>query len=817
MQRLKILGLLKYPATFRAQIFWSLVPIILSLFILVAVVDLVQNKRLAEEEFMKRGRAMATNLAHGGELGVFAEDKYLLDSSLRSVVGDADVAYIFIYGENWKILASGGRLISQVDELNSNLSTEATGRLQTMQSFSNSVTIRGERFVEFFAPILSQTIASPDEILIDPLGKELSKPREGRRIIGAARVGLSFETVNAHMAALLKLWGALTVAFLALSAVAIYVISRRITGPIIRLTEQTKRIAAGFLDQVIPVESRDEIGHLAADFNEMAQALKMNIGEKERLLEELRELNRTLEERIQQRTAEIEAINEQLQKATRHKSEFLANMSHELRTPLNAIIGFSEVLLDRMVGDINAKQEEYLQDVISSGRHLLSLINDILDLSKVEAGRMELEQNAFDLPMLLEDILKLVRERATRHGIQLSLDVDDRLGEFTADERRIKEVLLNLLSNAIKFTPDGGKICLTARLDGGFVVISVTDTGIGIAPEDQELIFEEFRQAAGEKTRKTEGTGLGLTLAKKFVELHGGSIWVKSELGRGSTFAFKLPIVASTEKKPDMAAITPVTERDGQLVLVIEDDRRSANLLSILLQETGFRVAIAQDGEEGLRKARTLRPASIMLDILLPKVDGWEFLARLKADPAIRDIPVIIVSVVDQPGKGFALGAADYLIKPVSREKLTAAIRSVRIPPEVSGSAAKVLAIDDDAMTLELIRATLEAEGYKVLRAAGGQEGIAVAKAELPALIILDLLMPDIDGFGVVDQLRDHSPTREIPIVILTNMNLTPGEKEQLNGRISYMARKGDFNRATFVDLVNRLLTKRWRDAWPGS
>jgi signal transduction histidine kinase/DNA-binding response OmpR family regulator len=816
---MKILGLLKDTSTFRARIFWSLVPIILSLFVLVAVVDLLQNKRMAEEEFTKRGRAMAKNLAHGSELGVFAEDKYLLESSLRSVVGDADIAYIFIYGEDWKILANGGRLVSGLNEVNSKLSKENTAQLlQSIEPVSKGVTVSEERLIEFFAPVLSQTITTPDEILIDPLGKEPIKPREGRRrIIGAVRVGLSFQTVNAHMAALSKLWGALTVVFVALSAVAIYAISRGITRPIIRLTEQTKRIAAGFLDEVIPVESRDEIGQLAADFNEMAQALKMNIGEKERFLDELRELNRTLEERIQQRTAEIEAINEQLQEATRHKSEFLANMSHELRTPLNAIIGFSEVLLDRMVGDINPKQEEYLQDVTSSGRHLLSLINDILDLSKVEAGRMELEQTTFDLPMLLEDVLKLVRERATRHEIQLSLDVDDRLGDLTADERRVKEVLLNLLSNAIKFTPDGGKISISARLNGGFVSISVNDTGIGIAPEDQDLIFEEFRQVGGEKTRKIEGTGLGLTLAKKFVELHGGSIWVQSEPGRGSTFTFKLPVIAPPEKKHEMAVITPVIESDSQLVLVIEDDRISANLLSILLQETGFRVVMAQDGEEGLSKARALQPASIILDIMLPKVDGWEFLARIKADPETQNIPVIIVSVVDQPGKGFALGAADYLIKPVSREKLTAALRSVRIPTRLRGSAAKVLAIDDDAMTLELIRATLEAEGYRVLRAAGGEEGVAVAKAELPALIILDLLMPDVDGFGVVDQLRDDSATREIPIVILTNMNLTPREKEQLNGRISYMARKGDFNRTTFVGLVNRLLTKSWREAWPGS
>jgi PAS domain S-box-containing protein len=239
---------------------------------------------------------------------------------------------------------------------------------------------------------------------------------------------------------------------------------------------------------------------------------------------------------------EIEDKNRQLEAASRHKSEFLANMSHELRTPLNAIIGFSEVLLERMFGEVNEKQAEYLQDILSSGQHLLSLINDILDLSKIEAGRMELALAPFNLPLALENAVTLVKERAGRQGVALKLDVDPRLGELVGDERKIKQVLLNLLSNAVKFTPEGGRISLTAALTDGAVEISVSDTGIGIAPEDQEAIFEEFRQVGGDDARKREGTGLGLTLSKKFVEMHGGKIWVKSQVGKGSTFYFTLPL-----------------------------------------------------------------------------------------------------------------------------------------------------------------------------------------------------------------------------------------------------------------------------------
>ena len=244
---------------------------------------------------------------------------------------------------------------------------------------------------------------------------------------------------------------------------------------------------------------------------------------------------------------EIEDKSRQIEAANQHKSEFLANMSHELRTPLNAIIGFSEVLQEKLFGELNEKQAEYTDDILTSGRHLLSLINEILDLSKVEAGRMELELATFDLPLAIDNARTFVRERATRHGITLDVKVDERLGDFVGDERKIKQILLNLLSNAVKFTPEGGRICINAQQVNGAAEISVSDTGIGIAPEDQPKIFEEFRQVGTDYAHKVEGTGLGLTLAKKFVELHGGKIWVTSEAGKGSTFTFTLPVTTPAD------------------------------------------------------------------------------------------------------------------------------------------------------------------------------------------------------------------------------------------------------------------------------
>jgi signal transduction histidine kinase len=302
---------------------------------------------------------------------------------------------------------------------------------------------------------------------------------------------------------------AFAVGAIALSLLLGYAISWSLIGPVQRMDERLKQIAAGDFSGRVEIPNRDELGALAANLNRMNE--------------------------------ELGRLYQQLEAASRHKSDFLANMSHELRTPLNAIIGFSEVLLERMFGELNPKQEEYLQDVMTSGRHLLSLINDILDLSKVEAGRMELDLGQFDLPAALDNCRTLVRERAGRHGIALDLAVDERVGQIVADERKVRQVLLNLLSNAVKFTLEGGRVAISAvRADGG-VEIAVSDTGIGIAPEDQETIFEEFRQAGSDYVRKREGTGLGLALAKRFVELHGGRIWVKSEVGRGSTFTFTIP------------------------------------------------------------------------------------------------------------------------------------------------------------------------------------------------------------------------------------------------------------------------------------
>lgn len=543
--------------------------------------------------------------------------------------------------------------------------------------------------------------------------------------------------------------------------------------------------------------------------------ISTDITERKRAEEALQALMVSLEEKVKERTAELEMARDQALMATRHKSEFLANMSHELRTPLNAVIGFSDMLLEKMFGDLNQKQDEYVQDILSSGRHLLALINDILDLSKVEAGRIELELSTFNLPMALENALTLIRERATRHGVEVSIDIDPGLGDYTADERKVKQILLNLLSNAIKFTPEGGRISVGATLREGGVEIAVTDTGIGIASDDHQRIFAEFYQIRS-GMRKPEGTGLGLALTKKFVELHGGRVWVESQVGQGSTFTFTLPMRVAVEK-PATAVPEPGAAQVGRPVaLVVEDDTAAAKLLSIYLTEAGFSVEVAADGEVGLQRAHDLRPAIITLDILIPKLDGWDLLARLKTDQTIAAIPVVVVSILEERGKGFALGASDYLVKPVDREELIGTVQRV-VPaagPDLRGMT--VLAIDDDPLVLELMDAMLTPEGLTVLKAGDGREGLRLARLRRPDLIVLDLLMPEVDGFQVVDELKRDPATAGIQIIILTSKSLTPQDKDKLNGRIVDLKQKGEFSRADFVAQLRSVLHAK-ETSWPAS
>lgn len=512
-------------------------------------------------------------------------------------------------------------------------------------------------------------------------------------------------------------------------------------------------------------------------------------------------ISRDITERMRAQ-AELQAAKEAAEYADRAKSDFLANMSHELRTPLNAIIGFAEILRDEIIGPIRPEQRELVVDIHTSGRHLLNMINDILDLSKIEAGTMDLDFETFSVVDAMEEVNTIVNALASKKQIQLAQEFDQDI-TVTADKTKFKQILYNLLANGVKFTNEDGRVTTKFEISDNSLLIQVIDTGVGISPEDQEMLFQAFTQVDTSKARAHEGTGLGLALTKRLVELHGGEIWVESTVGEGSTFSFTLPMQRHVTSSPAPMPANLPASADNRTILVAEDNEQAAHLLGIYLMEAGYRVEYATDGEAAIAKAAEIKPFAITLDIMLPKKDGWQVLKALKANPDLQSIPVIIVSITEERQLGFGLGAVDHLVKPIDKTALLASLRSLHLP-ERDGSV-RILIIDDDPRAIRLLSNALESEGYDVLKAYGGQEGIDLAVAEAPALIILDLAMPEVDGFQVVKRLAEDPEACDIPIVICTAMDLTNEEKDRLNGQIQSVIEKTGNVRQKLLEAIKRI------------
>ncbi|MBV9495720.1 MAG: response regulator [Acidobacteria bacterium] len=495
--------------------------------------------------------------------------------------------------------------------------------------------------------------------------------------------------------------------------------------------------------------------------------------------------------------------NRRIQEADRLKSQFLANMSHELRTPMNSIIGFSEILVERLEHRVEEKHLSFLRHILASGQHLLNIINDILDLSKIEAGKMEIYPEFFAIAPVIDSVCHVMRGM-TKTNPTLAIDVPDDLPQIETDMAKFKQILFNLVSNAVKFSPGGSPITISARYIGtndedGSITVSVTDHGIGIDPRHHSVIFEEFRQVDGTAKREFGGTGLGLALVKKFAELQGGTVRVDSAPGRGSTFSFTLPVrsrAAVVSRGPDREDLEP---RVADRVLVVEDDANAYDLIASALGSAGFLCLRARHGEEALKLARESQPVAVTLDLVLPGLDGWEVLKRLKTTPETANIPVVIISMVDNRELGVALGADDYFVKPVDRDRLLGRLRAITS----ASPKPRLLLIDDDATIHALLGEELA--GYTLESAFSGEDGLAAARENKPDVIILDLMMPGMSGFEVADTLKGNPGTANIPILVLTSKDISADERRELQKKVTTFVQKGTSAREQLLREITRL------------
>ena len=569
-------------------------------------------------------------------------------------------------------------------------------------------------------------------------------------------------------------------------------LQRVISQPILSLAH-TAKVVSEQKDYSLRAEKRtdDEIGFLIDRFNEMLAQIEVH------------------EKEIQEVNEQLVQSEQRARAATQAKSHFLANMSHELRTPLNAIIGYSEMLQEEAQ---DAGQESFIPDlkkINRSGRHLLELINDVLDLSKIEAGKMELYLETFDISNLLEDVSNTVQLLVQKNSNVLEVRCPANLGAMRADMTKVRQSLFNLLSNASKFTKNG-KINLEAARElsptkSDWIVFRVSDTGIGMTPEQQNHVFEAFSQADASTARDFGGTGLGLTITKTFCRMMGGDVTLTSSPGKGTTFIIRLPTEVrepDVESTADSRSIVAPLNMEGKPVLVIDDDADTRQVLKRFLNRKGFSVECASNGEEGLRLAKELHPMAIILDVMMPGMDGWAVLSTLKSKPDLSDIPVVMLTIVDDKNLGYTLGASDYMIKPVDRERLTEILAKFR---DIS-SPRSALVVDDEEADRKMLTQILERERWSVIQAEDGVVALEQVAKHRPDLILLDLMMPRMNGYQFVTELHKHDDWRSIPIIVVTAKDMSTEERIALDGYVEKVLPKHALTQDSLLGEIQDLI-----------
>jgi signal transduction histidine kinase/DNA-binding response OmpR family regulator len=641
--------------------------------------------------------------------------------------------------------------------------------------------------IRLVAPALID-VEFPGEVVHQPVIREAARP--------AARAALTCETQ--------------VVEDLALSTVAPLFadeVQRRGLKTLIAMPLAVQGEVQGVLE-VLSIKRKDFAGEeleiLAVAANDLANGMS-----RKRLIDELRTKNIELEAQTQ-KTLEV---SDTLKK-------FLATFSHELRSPLNSIIGFSDVLTKQFDELPPETIREFMKNINTSGRHLQQIINDILDLSKIESGTLELHIAPYPVSYFEEAVRRVLSSAIAQRNVNLVFSFTPEIDNLVVDQTRFKQILLNLVSNAVKFSNPGGTVTVGSERVANDLQFYVRDEGIGIRPEDQGGLFRPFKQASAGREMNREGIGLGLAITKRLVELHGGTIWLDSVWGKGTTVYCRIPMIvdATSERAAQAGMLLEALEREHRsrelgerpLALIVEDSPQASELLRLYIESAGYRTASAPNGAEAVEMAKRLRPNVITLDLMLPVRDGWQVLKDLKTHPLCRHIPVIIVSIADEKNVGFSLGAVDYFVKPVNKDDLIAALDKVHLIRHVDERKPTVLVIDDDRAATDLIQIILENEGYRVLKAYEGTTGVELAARERPDLIILDLIMPVVSGFQVAHQLKQIPATRGIPIIILTSMDIDPDTQEQLSTYVSGLMSKSAFTKRDLLREIGNVEKARW-------